>query len=85
MRYEERDGRFDLQTFSVSGAPVRPTNHPSKLNGLMDERPEWLISIVNIGKLGGWTMSPPEPPPDCILWFDLDEHGELLEFTIFED
>jgi len=84
-RYEERDGRFDLQTFAISGAKVRPTNHPAKLSGPMEDRPEWLVNIVNLGKVGGWSMSPPEPPPDFILWFDLDEHGELVEFSVFTD
>lgn len=81
-RYEERHGMFDLQGFAVGPVTQQRVKY---MNGPMDDRPEWLVSIVNIAKLGGWVMAPPLPPPTMILWFDVDADGELIGFLDFND
>jgi hypothetical protein len=46
----------------------------------MSSRPPWLVSIINVAKVGGHLVCMREPPPDAILWFTTDEHNQLKSF-----
>lgn len=53
------------------------------LTCLLNERPEWLVHIVNAAKLGryGMSLSRGSSPPDFIVWFDVDDRYNLLRFV----
>jgi hypothetical protein len=71
-RYEERDGEFALKCWHVG--------RETSWRGEMSSRPPWLVSIVNVAKVGGHLHAVPYPPPDAILWFTTDEHNQLESF-----
>jgi len=73
-RYEERDGTYMLRTW---GTP-RARNSEKYLP--LADRPSWLVSIIDIARLGGHIILVPNPPPDVVLWFVTDKDGALIEF-----
>jgi len=83
IRYEERDGTFKTSTFQMDGEAYYMSLPRETEHGSIEDRPDWLTTIVNLGKLGHWTMQPPDPPPDFILWFRTTLDHELIEFEKF--
>lgn len=72
-RYEERDSRFTLRSWGID-----PTL--TNLEGPLDERPVWLVNIVNTALLAGEAQRPKIQPPDLILWFRTDAENRFLCF-----
>lgn len=59
--------------------------HPrlTDMKGAISSRPEWLINIVTMATVGEHFLSVPDPPPDRILWFFIDEHCNLVDIDTF--
>ena len=74
-RYEERDGMYSTRAWR-NGREVserKPIRY----------RPEWLVEIINLAVVGGHAKKVPNPPPELIVWFRVNEHHELIEFIDF--
>lgn len=84
-RYEETDGHFDFRLYrSMDNDYDPPEDMPQHLRLPVNLMPSWLQDIVALGKVGGYAVIVRSPPPDVILWFGMDEHGKLTDFTDFE-
>jgi hypothetical protein len=75
MRYEERNGNYRLDSW-----PIADITETVKAHGPIADRPEWLVTIINIAKIGGKLSLVPYPPPDAIVWFTVDAQLSLLDF-----
>lgn len=71
-RYEHTGDRYRLQSWH---------NGANRMQyGRIDERPEWLVTVVEVAAVAGATNRTFEPPPDVILWFRTDHNHNLTEF-----
>lgn len=43
-------------------------------------QPEWLTTITNAAKLGGYEQYVPNPPPSVVVWFEVDDKRQLVQF-----
>jgi hypothetical protein len=77
-RYVESGGEYYHRVWRTDGAS---TTVEDLQTGALTERPTWLVDIINVAKLSGALMHPPEPPPNVILWFLTDGDNKLIEFT----
>lgn len=68
-RYEETAGEYFLRSWTSKG------EHSER--GLLETRPDWLVSAVEVARVGGYIDHVPCPPPDYILWFYTDEKGNM--------
>lgn len=75
-RYEERGLDYNLSQWS--NAKV------AKSHGFIDSRPEWLVNIIDMAKIGGHARRISQPPPDLIVWFTTDSKGNLVKFIEME-
>lgn len=75
-RYEERGGSYTLRTWSDAGKEKNS-------EGELQNRPDWLKTIINVATIGGQLQRPPVAPPTCIVWFRTDANHTLIEFTNF--
>lgn len=74
FRYEQTGDKYRLQGFY--GAP-----RTSKLMvGTLDERPTWLVQILDVAAVAG-VIRPLASPPDVILWFRTDKEYNLTEYV----
>ncbi len=71
-RYEERNGEYLLREWHDG------TEKSSR--GLIDQRPEWLVAIVNVARVGSHIKVMEQPPPECICWFATDADHNLTNF-----
>ena len=76
-RYEERDGVYTTRAWN-NGREINE-NLP------VSERPQWLTDIIAIAITGGHAQKVPNPPPDFIVWFRVNDKHELIEFIEFVD
>ena len=76
-RYEERDGMYITRAWH-DGREVSERKP-------IFQRPEWLTKIINLAVVGGHAKKVPNPPPELIVWFRIDNHGELIEFIDFNN
>jgi hypothetical protein len=75
FRYEQTDDEYRLQGFY--GAPdAKRSTH-----GALDDRPAWLINIVDVALVAGAVSRATNPPPDFILWFRTDKDYNLKEYV----
>jgi hypothetical protein len=75
-RYEELNGDFNIRSWRDDG-------REKTSKGAVDDRPEWLTTIINVAIVGEQLQRVPHPPPDVILWFTTDAKRNLIEFTDF--
>ena len=71
-RYEERGDTYTLRCWC--------DGRETSAAGFKSERPEWLVNIINMAKVGGHMSSIKHPPPDCIVWFQTDPDNKLESF-----
>ena len=71
-RYEERGDEYNLRCWR-EGRETSWVGHISN-------RPEWLVSIINMAKIGGHMSIIKQPPPECIVWFETDANNNLESF-----
>jgi hypothetical protein len=76
-RYEELDYTFRLTTYEEG----RRFFKPSTFNGLLNERPDWLLTVIAIAKIAGKFPAIKQRPPNHILWFDADNDNNLTGFN----
>jgi len=76
-RYEELNGYFNLRSWAEAKEKTR--------KGMVDTRPAWLNTIINVAAVGNHIQRVPLPPPDVILWFLTDTKFNLIEFTDFSN
>ena len=80
-RYEEREHRFSLRSWSDVERDVI-------LEGMVtgdNLRPQWLTDIINVAIIGGQLKRAPTGPHHAIVWFRTDIHHNLIEFIDFID
>jgi hypothetical protein len=71
-RYEERGGEYFLREWHDG------IERSSK--GAISDRPAWLVSIVDVARVGGRIKFMEQPPPECICWFATDSNRDLTNF-----
>ena len=71
-RYEERNGDYTLKQWR--------DGHETASRGLVQDLPEWLANIRDVAMVGGHLKRVMVPPPDNIVWFTIDDDGNLLTF-----
>jgi hypothetical protein len=71
-RYEERSTEYALRCWC--------NGRETSSGGGLSTRPQWLVDIINLAKVGGHTAKVREPPPDCIVWFQTDTDNNLQAF-----
>jgi hypothetical protein len=71
-RYEERDDEYRLRCWR--------NGHETSETGLLDNRAEWLVRIVDMAKIGGHMANVKFPPPMRIVWFQTDANNNLESF-----
>lgn len=78
FRYEQTDDEYRLQGFygALSAQDARRSSH-----GALDDRPAWLINIVDVALVAGAVSRAENPPPDFILWFRTDKEYNLKEYV----
>ena len=75
-RYVEQvDGSWNLSMFF----PAKPKRGDGS-GGTRGTQPEWLKKIVEIAVVADAFQSVPHPPPNKVLWFELDDKGEFVKF-----
>lgn len=76
VRYVEEGDWFTLTLYG---------QHPTVLDdgGPLANRPEWLTNIVMMATIGEHFLNVPDPPPDRILWFFIDEDCNLVDIDTF--
>ena len=75
-RYEEREGHYHLSQWSDAKT--------AKRHGEIAGRPDWLVNIIDMAKIGGYARRISQPPPDLIVWFTTDSKGNLVKFIEME-
>ena len=75
-RYEEAGDEWKLRTWRDGRETVAV--------GQMYMRPSWLLSIVNVGLMGGHAKRVPEPPPNLIMWFRTNPDDSLHSYIDFQ-
>jgi hypothetical protein len=79
LRYTENKDTYYLSVFTPDADLAPHDNLP------LSERPEWLVDIVNLARLGDHFLEVHDPPPERILWFAVDSNFNLLDINIFGD
>lgn len=51
-----------------------------KLSGMVSHMPDWLRTIIEVGRVGGHMGEVTHPPPDEIMWFVIDTDNQLVGF-----
>lgn len=74
-RYEESAGEYKLRTWHNG----RETTEA----GMLHMRPEWLINVINIARIGDHAKLVHEPPPEIIVWFRTNPDTTLHSFVDF--
>lgn len=72
-RYTETKGKYSLAMYSADLADLS--------GGLLTEAPVWLKQIRTLAALGEHGAAVRYPPPEYILWFQLDADKELCGFN----
>ena len=74
-RYEQRGHEYTLRSWR---------NKEMTITEAMVDRPAWLVKIIDLAVIGGYTQTIPNPPPDLIVWFRTEKDtNDLLEFVDF--
>lgn len=73
---EDVDGSWRLSVFS--GANPRKN---TASGGNRGTQPAWLQKIVEVATVAEAFQVVPHPPPGRVLWFELDDNGELSKFN----
>lgn len=73
MRYQERGDVWSLTTYGEGRRWLTATGSPFP-------QPEWLTTFVTAGRIGGHGLVPANPPPDFILWINLNADKTLHSF-----
>jgi hypothetical protein len=76
-RYEERDGMYSTRAWN-NGREISERRE-------LSQRPKWMTDIINLAVVGGHAKKVPNPPPELIVWFRVNEHRELIEFIDFNN
>lgn len=71
-RYEERGDSYRLRCWR-GGREIAD-------GGRIADRPEWLVRIIDVAKIGGHLSKVLDPPPTCIVWFKTDANNNLHQF-----
>lgn len=77
-RYTETGDQFTLHKWATH---ERKWARSFPMQGTLAQRPQWLVDVVLIAKLGGYGRAIGHPPPDFIVWFDVTAANELVAFT----
>lgn len=72
FRYQDNGLEFHLTAFYE--------NVESRSIGSVYERPQWLIDIVTVGKVGGHQWVLDRRDPMTVLWFITDSQYNLMQF-----
>lgn len=81
-RYAETGDSFQFATYPISVDHDVPDTLPERLAGAVSDAPAWLSEIIAMAKVGGWVMKVPQPPPDLVLWFEVDANLNLIRYSI---
>lgn len=77
-RYQEAEGKYRLQSWGLAwglgGGQDAPTG------GILIQRPEWLVKIVDVARIARVIQHTKHPPPVAIIWFHTDENYQLTGF-----
>ena len=76
-RYEEASDGFRLTTYAEGMRFVKP----SIMEGRLDMRPDWLLTILDVAKVAGRFPVIRNQPPKHILWFETDDNNNLERFN----
>lgn len=76
-RYEERDRSFKAEVFFEGTGNVHMV-----LRGELDTRPEWLVALSNVLRVGGHLEELQAPPPDRVVWVTLGDDYRLLNVNM---
>jgi hypothetical protein len=75
-RYVEQvDGSWNLSMFF----PVESKRGEST-GGIFGTQPAWLQKIIDVASVADAFQPVPHPPPNKVLWFELDDNGDFLTF-----
>ena len=74
-RYQEAGGKYRLQSWGLGGGQDAPTG------GILIQRPEWLVKIVDVARIARVIQHTKHPPPVAIIWFYTDKHYQLTRFV----
>jgi hypothetical protein len=72
-RYEERENSFRAEVYYAGTG----SSHVS-FRGHLHNRPNWLIELSNVLRVGGHLEELQAPPPDRVVWVTLDEDFKLV-------
>ena len=75
-RYVETYGEWSLSVYSLQDH-VEATHISGHYLG---SRPQWLVDILAVAAIAEQYHHVPNPPPDTIVWFDLDTDNNLAGF-----
>lgn len=70
-RYAEEYDEFKLQSWAENAVS-------KTYRGLMHQRPEWLVHIVDVARVANAFEHTTHPPPQAILWFKTDGEFNLV-------
>ena len=86
IRYWVRGNEYDLMVYSINGDydPSKIAEDLVPMRGAVGEEPQWVRTIIELGKVGGYMITPTQPPPNQILWFDIDADRNLVQFIDFK-
>lgn len=75
-RYTETNDTYHLTLYGP---------HPTVTDmvGPLHSRPAWLTNIITMATVGEHFLNVPDPPPDRILWFLMDEDCNLVDIDLF--
>jgi len=77
-RYVELGEEWSLSVYSMH---ANADSTPAHMAGLyLSTRPKWLVDILAVAAVAGQYHHVPKPPPDIIVWFDLDADNNLAGF-----
>lgn len=75
-RYVEQiDGSWNLSMFFPAAS-----RRGEGTGGSRGTQPAWLQKIVEIAVVAEAFQEVPHPPPNKVLWFELDDNGDFLMF-----
>ena len=76
-RYEEEGDTFRLTMYAEDRFMSEPFNFAHQLA----ERPDWLLTVLDVARVAGKFPVIRYQPPKHILWFETDANNNLVRFT----
>lgn len=79
IRYAE-DGAGNYTLWEYWG-----TTTPRVVHGKLAQRPEWLVKLATLSRVGNYASILTNPPPELIVWATVDDQHNLVSFDTLED